>query len=106
MAPSFDTPQGIAEAKELLSKDPSRAETIYEEVLSKGPGSTDAALRNYETALVGLGELYRDARKPQELAELVKTSRDAFSSFAKAKTAKLGKQPQISTRPKWSISHL
>lgn len=41
--------------------------------------------------MVGLGELYRDGRRPQELAELIKTSRDVFSAFAKAKTAKLGK---------------
>ncbi len=29
-------------------------------------------------------------RKPNELAELVRTSRSVLSSFAKAKTAKLG----------------
>jgi hypothetical protein len=37
-----------------------------------------------------LGQLHRDAKKPQAIAELIKTSRDTFSSFAKAKTAKLG----------------
>ena len=29
-------------------------------------------------------------RKPDELADLIRTSRSVFSSFAKAKTAKLG----------------
>jgi ribosomal 50S subunit-associated protein YjgA (DUF615 family) len=91
MAPSSVTAQRLEEAKALSPSDPSRAETIYKDVLSQGPGSTDAALRDYEAALVGLGELYRNAKKPQELAELVKASRGVFSSFAKAKTAKLGK---------------
>jgi 26S proteasome regulatory subunit N6 len=91
MAPSATVSQRIEEAKALSTKDPPNAKRIYGEILSQGPGSTDAALREYEAALVGLGELYRDARQSQELAELVKASRGAFSSFAKAKTAKLGK---------------
>lgn len=92
MAPSATVSQRIEEAKALSTKDPPNAKRIYGEILSQGPGSTDAALREYEAALVGLGELYRDARQSQELAELVKASRGAFSSFAKAKTAKLVRQ--------------
>lgn len=80
----------LDEAKELSKQDPSKAESVYSEVLAKGPGSSEASQRDYETALVGLGELYRDAKKPQELSELLETSRSTFSSFAKAKTSKLG----------------
>jgi len=82
--------QLIAEAKKASKTDPAQAEKLYREVLSKPPGVNEAALRDYETALVGLGELYRDHKKQQDLAELVKTSRQTLSSFAKAKTAKLG----------------
>ena len=39
---------------------------------------------------MGLGEIYRDQRNANELAKLVTTSRSTLSSFAKAKTAKLG----------------
>lgn len=80
----------VVEAKELSKNNPSKAETIYKEVLSKAPGSNEQALRDYENALAGLGELYRDNKKVNELAELVKSSRSTLSSFAKAKTAKLG----------------
>lgn len=81
----------IVEARKLAKSDPSKAESIYQDVLSKGPGSGEAALREYETALMGLGELYRDEKKPDELSALVTNSRSTLSSFAKAKTAKLGK---------------
>ena len=87
---STSASQRIEEAKSLASKDPAKAEQIYRDVLSGGVGKTESASRDYEAALVGLGELYRDNKKAHELAELIKTSRDAFSSFAKAKTAKLG----------------
>lgn len=52
----------LDEAQKLAKKDPGRAMPMYLEVLSKDPGSSDAALRNYEVALMGLGELYRDHR--------------------------------------------
>lgn len=81
----------IQEAQKLSKTNPPKAEAIYEEILSKGPGSGEAALREYETALMGLGELYRDTKRPNELANLVRTSRSTLSSFAKAKTAKLGR---------------
>ncbi|KAE8390342.1 hypothetical protein BDV23DRAFT_172490 [Aspergillus alliaceus] len=92
MAPSSTTAQRIEEARALVKKDSSKAETIYKDILSQGPGSTETSSRDYESALVGLGELYRDEKKPNEIAELIKTSRDSFSSFAKAKTAKLVRQ--------------
>lgn len=87
---SSSASQRIEEAKSFASNDPAKAEKIYRDVLSGGVGKTESASRDYEAALVGLGELYRDHKRADELAELIKTSRDAFSSFAKAKTAKLG----------------
>jgi 26S proteasome regulatory subunit RPN6 N-terminal domain len=95
MAPPPSNAAKMTEAKELSKKNPSKAETIYKDVLSKAPGSNEQALREYENALVGLGELYRDNKKVDELAELVKSSRSTLSSFAKAKTAKLGRAPDF-----------
>ena len=90
MAPNPVNTKRIDEAQKLAKTDPAQAENLYKEILSKGPGSGEVALREYETALMGLGELYRDEKKANELAELVRTSRSTLSSFAKAKTAKLG----------------
>lgn len=97
MVPSPDDAKRIEEARKLAKTDTSKAEAIYKDILSKGPGSGEAALRDYEAALMGLGEIYRDTKRPNELADLVRTSRSVLSSFAKAKTAKLGQCP---TRPK------
>ena len=90
MAPPPTSSTRIEEAQKVSKKDPTKAEAIYKDVLSKSPGSNEAALRDYETALMGLGELYRDSKQPDKLADLVTTSRSTLSSFAKAKTAKLG----------------
>jgi hypothetical protein len=90
MAPPPSNEARIKEAKEVSQTHPFKAESIYKDILSKPPGSNDAALRDYENTLIGLGELYRDTKNPEELAGLVKTSRSTLSSFAKAKTAKLG----------------
>jgi 26S proteasome regulatory subunit N6 len=86
-----DTSKRIAEAQALAKSEPTQAEQIYKEVLSTDPGSNETAIKNYESALVGLGELYRDQKRVDALAELVKQARSVLSSFAKAKTAKLGK---------------
>ncbi|ERF71778.1 26S proteasome regulatory subunit rpn6 [Endocarpon pusillum Z07020] len=92
MAPPPSNAVKMADAKDLSRKNPSKAETMYKDVLSKAPGSNEQALKDYESALVGLGELYRDNKKADELAELIKSSRLTLSSFAKAKTAKLVRQ--------------
>jgi len=53
----------IDEAKKLAKTDPRKAEIQYKEIISKPPSVTsDAAVREYETALVSLGELYRDEK--------------------------------------------
>lgn len=90
MAPDPTKSRRIEDAQKLAKQNAPEAEAIYKHILSEGPGTGEAALRNYESALMGLGELYRDTNKPDELAELVRTSRSTLSSFAKAKTAKLG----------------
>jgi 26S proteasome regulatory subunit N6 len=53
----------IQEAQKLANTDPRKAEAQYKEIISKPPAATsDAAVREYETALVSLGELYRDEK--------------------------------------------
>ncbi|GAB1313134.1 26S proteasome regulatory subunit rpn6 [Madurella fahalii] len=83
----------VREAQKLAKSDPRRAEEMYKEIISKPPSVTsDAAIREYETALISLGELYRDQKNTDELVGLVTKSRTVLSSFAKAKTAKLVRQ--------------
>ncbi|PTB79404.1 hypothetical protein M440DRAFT_1460961 [Trichoderma longibrachiatum ATCC 18648] len=83
----------VKEAQELVKTDPRKAEAAFREIISKAPTATsDAATREYEAALISLGELYRDEKKTQELVTLVQESRTVFSSFAKAKSAKLVRQ--------------
>ena len=90
MAPAPTDSAKIEEAKKLGKSDPLKAEAIYKEILAKKPGASEAALREYESALMGLGESYKDTRKTDDLAKLVRSSTSSLSSFTKAKTAKLG----------------
>ena len=91
MAPPPSNETKIEEAQKLIKSDPAKAEALFKEVLVKPPGTGESAQRSYENALVGLGELYRDGKRPDDLRQLVEDKRSAFSSYAKAKTAKLGK---------------
>ncbi|CAO3672885.1 unnamed protein product [Umbelopsis ramanniana] len=68
--------------------DTEQAIKTYNEILSV-ESTNENVLREQETALVNLGELYRDLKRPQELATLIRSSRQFMSSIAKAKTAKL-----------------
>ena len=53
----------LQEAQKLAKTDPRKAEAIYKEITTKAPTSTsDAATKEYETALISLGELYRDEK--------------------------------------------
>ncbi|KAL9040300.1 MAG: hypothetical protein Q9214_004544 [Letrouitia sp. 1 TL-2023] len=92
MAPAPPRTKQLEEAQKISKTEPGKAESIYKDALSKGPGSGEAALRDYENALMGLGGLYRDQKRPNDLSELVTTSRSTLSSFAKAKTAKIVRQ--------------
>jgi 26S proteasome regulatory subunit N6 len=83
----------VQEAQKLAKTDPSKAEAIFKSITSTGPSAaSDAATREYESALVSLGELYRDGKRTQDLVNLIKESRAVFSAFAKAKSAKLVRQ--------------
>ncbi|KAH6621173.1 hypothetical protein B0J18DRAFT_431752 [Chaetomium sp. MPI-SDFR-AT-0129] len=83
----------VREAQKLAKSNPKKAAEIYKDIISKPPSvNSDAAVKEYETALISLGELYRDQKNTDELAELVTKSRTVLSSFAKAKTAKLIRQ--------------
>ena len=90
MAPPPKDSERIAEAKRIAAKSPTDAESVYKDVLAKGPGSSQTALNDFEAALVGLGEVYRDTKNVSKLSDLIKDTRSTLSSFAKAKTAKLG----------------
>ncbi|TQS36355.1 hypothetical protein Golomagni_03199 [Golovinomyces magnicellulatus] len=83
----------ITEAKKLIKSNPRQAEAQFQKVIAQPPSVTsDSAVREYETALISLGQLYRDENKPDQLVELITKSREVLSSFAKAKTAKLVRQ--------------
>ncbi|KAH6903646.1 proteasome regulatory particle subunit [Coprinopsis sp. MPI-PUGE-AT-0042] len=82
------------------STTPSTSELIqqlYKQVLGVAkPSSSNTGasvqtqlLRDQETVLVKLGEIYRDQKNPTALSEIITQSRGFMSSTAKAKTAKL-----------------
>jgi 26S proteasome regulatory subunit N6 len=53
----------LQEAQKVAASDPRKAEALYKEIISKPPAVTsDAAIREYETALIALGGLYRDEK--------------------------------------------
>jgi 26S proteasome regulatory subunit N6 len=85
-----DNAKRIEEARKLSKDEPQKSEAIYKDILSNPPGSNDKAVREFENALIGLGELYRDHKRTQDLANLIQQTRDVLTSFARAKTAKLG----------------
>ncbi|KAI1005827.1 putative 26S proteasome regulatory subunit [Podosphaera aphanis] len=83
----------IVEAKKSIKSNPRHAESLLKDIISKPPSVTsDTDIRDYETALISLGQLYSDEKKPDQLADLTTKSRSVLSSFAKAKTAKLVRQ--------------
>jgi len=85
-----DTAKRLEEAQKAAKTQPAEAEATYKEILSKGPGISDATARDFEAALMGLGGLYRDQKKVNELSELVQATRAELSNLPKAKTAKIG----------------
>ncbi|KAL5532550.1 RPN6 [Sanghuangporus sanghuang] len=85
----------LSEARAVCSTDPKRAEDLYRRILetsAQAQGSQaerESNLRVQESALVSLGELYRDNKDANGLAQVIVLSRSFMSSTAKAKTAKL-----------------
>lgn len=53
----------VQEAQKLAKSNPREAESIYRDILAQPPSATsDAAVKEYESALISLGELYRDEK--------------------------------------------
>lgn len=53
----------VQEAQKAAKSDPRKAEQLYKDIISQPPSVTsDAAVKEYETALISLGELYRDEK--------------------------------------------
>ncbi|GAA5859944.1 hypothetical protein JCM1840_001808 [Sporobolomyces johnsonii] len=74
----------------LALSDPAQREHSLRAILAQPAGPRDdALLRDKETAILKLGELYRDQPNADALAEVVRSSRPLVEHLAKAKTAKL-----------------
>ncbi|KXT15304.1 hypothetical protein AC579_2805 [Pseudocercospora musae] len=74
-----DNAKRTEEARKLAKDQPQKAESIYKDILSKQPGQNDKALRDFENALVGLGELYRDHKRTDDLVNLIQQTRDVLT---------------------------
>ncbi|CBQ73068.1 probable 26S proteasome non-atpase regulatory subunit Rpn6 [Sporisorium reilianum SRZ2] len=83
--------QTVAQADEAIKAGNNHeGERILKSILSNQSSATDdAQLKEQESALLRLGQLYRDTKDADALAETVRSSRTFMSSIAKAKTAKL-----------------
>ena len=73
----MEKPTRLEEAAEAKKKgDIVLAEQIYHEILSKSAGTDESALREQESALIQLGELYRDEKfKPFGIRILMDSDR-------------------------------
>ncbi|KAG0701693.1 proteasome regulatory particle subunit [Suillus ampliporus] len=88
----------LKQAGDIASSDPKRAEELYKQILSSTASTSNGSalnaekeqsLRDQESALIKLAELYRDQKDASGLAQVITLSRSFMSSTAKAKTAKL-----------------
>lgn len=86
-----DNKKRIEEAQKVTKDQPEKAEQIYKDILSRSPGSNDRAVRDFENALMSLGELYRDHKRTKDIQDLIQQTRDVLTGFARPKTAKLGR---------------
>ncbi|KAI0707982.1 PCI-domain-containing protein [Earliella scabrosa] len=82
-------------AQAQSASEPRKKEALFREILASpisehaSVEEKEAELRHQESALVKLGELYRDQNNAKGVAEVITLSRSFVSSTAKAKTAKL-----------------
>jgi 26S proteasome regulatory subunit N6 len=86
------TKELLAQAETESKSNPQHAEQLYKKILTSAAASTSSdpdSLRDQESALIKLGELYRDQKNAAGVAEVITLSRSFMSSTAKAKTAKL-----------------
>ncbi|KAL2916464.1 26S proteasome regulatory subunit rpn6 [Polyrhizophydium stewartii] len=78
------------EAAHALSKTaPAQAVETYKALLAASNGKSEDGIRAKETSITRLGELYRDLKKPDELAALIRSSHSFLLTVSKAKTAKI-----------------
>ncbi|KAI8591561.1 PCI domain-containing protein [Geranomyces variabilis] len=94
VAASAPGPRDLVEIEELANTKPADAIARYEHLLAQtapaGGAALDAeSLQTRETALVKLGELYRDAKAADKLAALVRGAPTYLANTSKAKTAKI-----------------
>lgn len=53
----------VQQAQKLCKEDPRKAEKLLGDIIAQTPSVTsEAAVKEYETALIALGELYRDEK--------------------------------------------
>ncbi|KAG8802239.1 26S proteasome regulatory subunit rpn6 [Serendipita sp. 398] len=90
---STDTSSLLSQAVSQRSSNPRQAEKLFKQILSVKAGKSTEndvdVTRDQETALVELGELYRDEGNAVELEKVLLMAREITSTTAKAKTAKL-----------------
>ncbi|KAG8759474.1 26S proteasome regulatory subunit rpn6 [Serendipita sp. 396] len=87
---STDTSSLLSQAVSQRSSNPRQAEKLFKQILSVKAAENDVDVtRDQETALVELGELYRDEGNAVELEKVLLMAREITSTTAKAKTAKL-----------------
>ncbi|PVF98237.1 putative 26s proteasome p44.5 protein [Serendipita vermifera] len=87
---STNTSELLSEATNQREANPKRAEELYKKILEVKAGDNDAdTVRDQETSLVSLGEIYRDQGNATELEKVLLMARETTSMMAKAKTAKL-----------------
>ncbi|KIM31670.1 hypothetical protein M408DRAFT_20904 [Serendipita vermifera MAFF 305830] len=87
---STNTAELLSSAQTARESNPAQAEKLYKQILALKAEDNDAdTVRDQETALVSLGELYRDQGNAVELEKVLLRAREMTSATAKAKTAKL-----------------
>ncbi|RKO92793.1 hypothetical protein BDK51DRAFT_36147 [Blyttiomyces helicus] len=84
--PSAQT--ALQKAEELAKAQPAKAIDLYKSYL-QAEGKSDEDVKTKEASLLALAALYKQQKKQDDLAALVRSSRTFLSSVAKAKTAKI-----------------
>lgn len=81
----------LKEAREAAQNGNSQtAEKIYRQIIDdREQPNSEALLATQEKALNELGTLYKDAGRTDDLAQLIRHSREVMGGYAKSKTAKI-----------------
>ncbi|KAL9933683.1 hypothetical protein V8E36_007341 [Tilletia maclaganii] len=86
-----DAPPSLEAADRAIeSKDYAKAQTLLKDILAASPNANDEdALKLKEGALLRLGQVFRDTKDAEALADVVRMARALMAAGAKTKTAKL-----------------